>query len=180
MRSSNALEVIVLSLKSVLSLSLGFGLALPLLSCLKEIYSGHFGRSNTYPHLSSRTFCMPSPSVGDAGSEFMSARPRSILGLQSEAVAAFRDIVYRRGESSDSVRCYTQNLSVFCAFTGMPPDELLSFANIFQLNARGVPLTLRLENERAWPHPDERHGELGLLKVIEVPDRRPTECFHIL
>jgi len=48
-----------------------------------------------------------------------------MVELQSEAVAKFRDMVYRRGESVESVRCYTQNLAGFCAFMGMGPDELL-------------------------------------------------------
>jgi integrase len=47
------------------------------------------------------------------------------LVIRSEAVVKFRDLVYRRGESTESVHCYTFILARFCRFMGTEPDELL-------------------------------------------------------
>jgi len=72
---------------------------------------------------------MPSPPVVGATSDLMSDRrtptPILIPVLSSEAVARFRDMVYRCGESAGSVMIYTYNLARFCRFMGMSPDELL-------------------------------------------------------
>ena len=68
---------------------------------------------------------MGSPSHIRAGSEVKSGGRRLSRELSSEAILKFQDMVFRRGESAESVRNYTQCLSVFCAFMGMDPEELL-------------------------------------------------------
>ena len=63
--------------------------------------------------------------MDDAGPKLISGKRDSTSEMQSEALAKFRDMVYRIGESKESVHIYARNFSGFCRFMGMGPDELL-------------------------------------------------------